>query len=311
LNNNILDGWIFDPTITPSCQELTPLALGSQVIVCSAVYTSTEETVIAVLIQDQGGSSYVIVATVEGTNIVLQSMTQLPSVAFKLQWYGENSGEAYLVTDEYENISLYSVDLSSYTLTRIATTPNLAAGVPSTFLCWFPQSSDIYIVQGYNATNIVTYKVNLGASTIDNGVVTNVASVYSHVNACSTCYNYLVLGGIRGTESLLGYHWINGSGHIGGPLPYTSFAGATTVNYCERCCCNNDHLLVGTDSGLYSVDAQTFAIVATNTTMSVNNWVNVCWCCASNKTYCAASDGASNGFIFKEQSGALEPVYNL
>ena len=314
LTNNSIACWTFDTNPTITCIQGTPLELGDRIIINSAVNNDEHGINIAILTHEQTGTTSIILATVINNNMVLMSQTTLPAMAFKVQWLlSPFNNQPYLVTDEQDNIRLYSVDLNLYTLTPIASAPNKANGLPSTFLYWLNQGTALYIIQGYNETDIATYKVALDSPAIEGGIVSHMHETFSDINACSTYYRFLVLGGTSTLgKSFLARYLINNFGHLIRPILSTSIADATTINYCERCCCSDDnHLLVGTDNGLYSLNPNDFTISASITSMPNNNWVNVCWCCCAQPQYCTATNSDHKTYVFQEAGTNLNKLYNL
>ena len=305
--NNQFDGWIFDEVPTPTTRNTSILALDSNVIIDSAIYNTSQGSNIALLTYDQENiQASIILATIADEEIVHQNTIHLPSMAFKLQWFTSPEGEPFIVADEYDRIALYWVDLETFTLSLFASTPNVAAGTPSSFLYWYIQRDQIYIIQGFDNINIATYKVVFGESIIRPGVTTVMGNSFSTINSCSTCFNYLVLSGVyNNDQAIIARYIINDFGHVTAPLTTRTFDDATTVHYCERCCCNGSQILVGTDNGLYKLQTNSLNTIASNISMSDNDWLNICWCCDSNRIYCIACNSNHQTFIFKEVGGNL------
>lgn len=297
-----LSGYMLGATFNPTNTTIQAIFNEQTLpVINSAVYNTENEINIAIL--GYSDNAYITLATVQNNAFQQQHTTKLSSMAFKVQWFADSQGTIYLATDEQDALSLYTVDLTLYTLSLVATASNLAFGMPSIFLYWLIQDSGIYLVQGYNNNTVATYKVTLDTPTIYSGVTTDLHVTFSTINACSTGANYLALAGTNtnGNASLTRYI-VNGSGYVE-PILSKTISGATTVNYCEKCCCSaNDELLVGTDNGLFSLNATSLNTVAS---YAGSNWVNVCWCCSQDKIYCSATSSNQSTYLFKEEGDSL------
>ncbi|HML19539.1 MAG TPA: hypothetical protein PKD74_03080, partial [Candidatus Dependentiae bacterium] len=231
--------------------------------------------------------------------------------AFKAQWFVAPDSTPYIVTDEQNGMSLYEVNLATYELTLRSSTPNLGAGATSAFLRWYPQGDSLYVIQGYNQNSIATYKVDLSVPEIQSGVATDLSSIYWIIHSCATCYENLVLGGGSNEEEGLLMRCIVGET---GDLTVTQTASIPDtfeVYYCERCCCDDNPILAGTDNGLYSLNANTLDVVASNTSMSNNVWINTCWCCDVTGDYCIAVNSYHETYVFKQEGALLNMVLEL
>jgi hypothetical protein len=302
---------VFDISSTPTCKMISKLDLGRHIVSDSAVYNTAEDMYLAILTHVQGESSYITLAAVQDPEFVIdaKSTTTLSSTAYKVQWFVGPDQTPYIITDEYGRMSLYAVDLNTYTLTLTASTANMAAGYPSTYLYWLWQDSGLYVIQGYGQTQAATYKVNFNARTIGAGVVSDMSTTFSTVNGCSTCYDYLVLAGVsKSEEGTVARYSVDSSGYLTGPSITASVGSSSSVYYCERCCCNDNDLLVGTDAGLYSLDSNTLDIAASNTSMSSSKFINVCWCCTSEPQYCIAVNSSYGAYIFEQVDSQLVEV---
>jgi len=307
LDGNSLDFWMFNET--PTVSFIGSLDLGQQIIMDSATYNTELGMNIAVLTQTQEGDTAIVLVTYDGVSTTSHSITPLSSQAFKAQWFVAPDSTPYIVTDEQNGMSLYEVNLATYELTLRSSVPNLGAGAPSAFLRWYPQGNSLYVIQGYNQNSIATYKVDLSVPEIQAGVTTDMQEQFMLVNSCATCYENLVLGGAgSGEEALLARCTVED-----GELAITQTASvpnAFEVYYCERCCCGGDSLLVGTNNGLYSFNPNTLSLVASNTSMPNNVWINTCWCCDMDGDYCIAVDSDHETYVFR-QDGSLNPILQL
>ena len=217
--------------------------------------------------------------------------------ASKVQWILDSVGRPYIAVDTNLGIMVYPVTLSPYTFGTAFTTANLAGSNPSSFLYWLPQDSNLYLVQGYNSTNVATYLVNLtGTPTIHAGVNSDISGQFDQANSCATCSDYFVIGGSKSSVGTLVPYSISSTGTLLAGTAVT-VGGASTVNYCERCCCSGDNLLVGTDTGLLSYDNSLAFMLSSTSLVSLN----VCWCCNSHNQYCAVVDSVHGAFVLKQQ----------
>jgi len=311
LEGNTLDCWVFDEEPTATCTKVAALNIGAQVIMDSATYNNGTGMNIAILTQTQEGSTALILAEYDGTNITQESSTSLSSQAFKAQWFVASDATPYIVVDTGNGMSLYSVNLTTYELTLTSSTPNLASGIPSTFLRWLHQGDSFYVIQGYQNNYIATYKIDFTTGTISSGVYNDLSSDFININSCATCSDYLVLAGAdNDTHGTLIRYTLNGLGQLVFAQS-ASIADTLTVNYCELCCCNNSYLLAGTDNGLYSVEPDTFDLVASNTSMPNNNWINTCWCCDITGDYCIAVNNNHESYVLQQVGSSLNRVLEL
>lgn len=312
--DNKIEGWIFDESATPSLQQVTSLDLETDVIFDSAVYNNEDGMNIAILIRRQDETSHIILATATAPTyaFVRQSTTQIPSIAFKLQWFVAPDGTPHIITDENDGLSLYAVNLNNYTITRVASTPNLASGGESTFLYWLLQGTDIYVIQGYNGINVATYKVNFAIPSIETGVANDMSDDFAAISACSTCADYLALGGTTRLQTgAISLYSVDELGNLSDPILSRNIQNTFIIFYCERCCCTNNNLLVATSNGLYCLDTESLETVASNTSMPNNTWINTCWCCSETPTICTAVNTLSSPFIFKKEGTNLIKIYDL
>jgi hypothetical protein len=171
----------------------------------------------------------------------------------------------------------------------------------SIFLYWLTQDNGLILVQGFNNTNVATYQVDLnGTPAIYPGIVTDLSSTFSYINSCATCQDYLLVGGSSpSNQGILAQYNVTASGTLS--LIATQTTPGTTVNYCERCCCPESQLLVGTDVGLfcYAIGLDN-SLTLTASLADGHNWLNVCWCCNSTNNYCAAVNNAPGAFILEQ-----------
>ncbi|HML19525.1 MAG TPA: hypothetical protein PKD74_03010 [Candidatus Dependentiae bacterium] len=310
LDSNTLDCWLFDEGPTATANMISSVDIGSQIIMDSATYNTDAGMNIAVLTQTEAGDTAIVLVTYDGT-ATIRSTTPLSSRAFKAQWFVASSGTPYIVTDEQNGMSLYEVNLVTYELTLRSSVPNLGAGYPSAFLRWYPQGDSLYVIQGYNQTSVATYKVDLTVPEIQSGAMTDMNDEFIAIFSCTTCYEDLVLGGAGNEEEGLLTRCEIG---LSGELTITQTASlpdTTVVSYCERCCCNNNPILVGTGNGLYSLNATTLDTVASNTSMPNNVWINTCWCCDVTGDYCLAVNSNHETFVFQQVGSALNMMIEL
>jgi predicted outer membrane repeat protein len=306
-SHNLLMGYIFDSS-TNTTTAITPVDLGSHIIENIVVY-NTDSIVYIALLTKQNENCFLRLATCVdsglGFSFTLSDPISMSNQTMKVQWIVGTDGTPYIATDMQDTLNIFKADLSTLTLTPHDSVTNVAGSTNSTFLYWAVQADGLYLVQGYDAANVATYKVNPGTGKfIGAGVATDVSSLFSVSLACSTCYNYLALGGTNTShQAIVASYHINTDGTLENIRSTTLPASA--ANYCERCCCNNSHLLVATDNGLYSINPETFDIVASNVSLANNSWVNACWCCDNSLTYCSAINSNHQSYIFQEQGTNL------
>ena len=305
LTNNTLECWIFDASATPTCNFAAALDLGSHIIMDSATYNNDNGMNLLILTNDQDGTCYLNLALYDGTDIVKTGSIALSSPAFKAQLFMSRTNNLYAVTDELDRLSIYSIDLSTHTFTLTSSVSNLASNLPSAFLRTLPQEDSFYIIQGYGNNYVATYAVDLTTGIVSDGSANGMSSTFSTINSCATCYDSLTLGGTNtGNVGTLAQYTID----ISGDLVFTQSTNITdtsTVNYCERCCCNNSWLLAGTDNGLYSFDPDTLALQAS---MASDDWINTCWCCDINADYCIAVKNNHQSYIVQQVGSSLNEV---
>jgi predicted outer membrane repeat protein len=314
LENNQLLGCIFDSS-SSTTTAFGSLNLGAQLIYSVAVYNYNEATYIALLTKnDENYYLYMAVAVDSGSGyaFTLGSPVTLAHPATKIQWITDGSGRPYVAVDTQSMLTIYQANINTLSLMQHSTIANVAGSMSSSFLYWTSFNSSLYLVQGFNGTHVATYRVNPNDCTFEGiGVDTQVSDHFTVANGCSTCANYLaVCGQNNSSQGIVARYQIASNG----TLAYISSAqvdSATNVYYCERCCCNADHLLVGTDTGLYTINATSYAPIASNTSMPDNAWINVCWCCDSIRNYCAATDSSHGTYIFRENGSNLQEVVQL
>jgi len=307
---NSIEGWVFDE-VTASCVQISPLIVTPDILYNVAVYNNADIINLAVLTTTS--NSYTLslaTCSFNGVNYVIDpagTPTTLPAAAFKVQW-AVAGANAYIAVDTIDNMRVYPVDLSSYTIGTPIQTPNMGNNqYASDFLYWLYKDSSLYLIQGFNNTNIATYQVDLtGTPTIYPGVLTDVSSTFSLINSCATCQDYFVVGGSTAGQGTLAQYDVNISGTLTLIGQYTTPAG-TTVNYCERCCCQESQLLVGTDVGLfnYSIALDDSLTLTSSLTLPVSgstNWLSVCWCCNNSNKYCAAVNNAPSAFVLEQMT---------
>jgi hypothetical protein len=111
-------------------------------------------------------------------------------------------------------------------------------------LRWYSQGDSFYVIQGYNKTSIVTYKVDLTTGILESGVPTDLSTAFNAVHSCATCYENLILGGGSNAGQGLLARGIVETGEL--TITQTvSIPDTSVVNYCERCCCGDNPILVG------------------------------------------------------------------
>ena len=308
VGSNQLYGWVFDQT---SCATISPQIFGTNTILNNAVYNNNDIVNIATLTQTPANNYVIYLVTCSnpgsGFEFELQATQTLAGVtsASKVQWFFMN--QPYLAVDTNNGIMIYPIDLSNYTFGTPISTINLADSNPSSFLYWLPYSSNLFLVQGYNNTTVATYQVDLtGTPTVYAGVNSDISGQFDQANSCATCNNYLVIGGSKNSQGTLVQYGLSNTGTLS-PITAVSLAGASTVYYCERCCCSSDNnLLVGTDTGLLSYDADLTQTVASSSTPCVS----VCWCSNSQNLYGAAITTTHDAFTFIQEAGSLTPICN-
>ena len=317
--HNSLNCWLIEELPTPTAHLSSQLDMGSQTIMDSAIYNNETGMNIALLTYNQNTrTSAIILAKEENSSLVLYNTQTLPSIAFKLQWFVAPNNIPYIITDQQNALALYAVNLSSHTMALATTTTNLAAGYPSSFLYWLIQNGQIYIVQGFNQTDIATYNVSFTIPAIEEGKVTHMNGSYRDITACSTYYNHLILGGIlTNYEARVARYYINSSGYLNAPIATKKIDAANSIHWLERCRCNDStimadaHILVGTDNGLYSLDPNNLQIKASYTNLLNNDWLNACWCCGSNLGLCSASNSNKLATIFNETGTSFIKLLQL
>lgn len=313
---NSLKGWVLDGN-SPVCSLITPLILTPNILYNVAVYNEQDIINLSILTTTTSNGHNLSLATsfYNGSNYVITpqgSPLTLPNAAFKVQWF-VSGGIPYVAVDTIDNIRIYPIDLSSYTFGDPIQTPNMGnSQYASDFLYWLPtQDNNLFLVQGFNNTNIATYQVDLnGTPTIYPGVVTDVSSTFTNINSCATCNNYFLVGGSAQNQGILAKYTINTFGVISLELTAT-IADTTTVNYCERCCCSDSQLLVGTDKGLFSYVTDSLDLISSYTEGTNNNWLNACWCCNNANQFCAAINNAPSAFILEQQNPTFNTICQL
>ena len=306
-NDNSIRGFVFDSGMG-TCTEITPaLDFSSSIIVNHVVYNQAGQINIALLLQS--GTNYSIqlaTCTFNGSKWVFNTVgsPQPVSQASHIQMITD-AGNVYIAVDSYPQLTVYSLDLSTGTITNPIIQTNKSA--QGDFLYWLHYNNAIYLVQGYytaNGTTIATYNVTLGSS-IDPGVETTIATALSQAYRCAVGVNYLVIGGSSldanntNVATLIQYG-VNGDGTLS-QIGNAHIIDGTRVNYCERCLCSTgDNLIVGTDTNLFTFDSNNFQQLA-----SLANPIgckNVCWCCNTTNMYGAAIQEAraNPGFTFEQ-----------
>jgi hypothetical protein len=311
--HNRLVGYIFNSTIKTTIPTAS-VDFGSHLIIDIAVY-NTDNTVYIALLTKQYDNYYVRLATFTKRESIfkftLKIITPLHSPATKIRWILGTDGTAYIVTDMQKKLNIFRAHLNNLSFILHDITSNAAGNANSSFLYWAVQENGLYIIQGYDTAKVATYKVDQHTGKfIRKGIITDVGSLFSISLACSTCKNYLTLGGSSLTrQGILASYSID----TDGKLKYIKSAAlpASIVNSCERCCCIKNHLLVATDNGLYSTDPDSFDIIASNTSMANNTWTNTCWCCDSSVIHCCAINSSHQSYIFQEQGTHLVKLLDL
>jgi hypothetical protein len=312
--NNLLKGYIFDSS-TSTTIVIPSADLGAHVIQNIVVYNTATISYLA-LLTTANDNYYLRLGTCTdvgaGSAFTLSStVMQLTNPTAKIQWCLGNDGTPYLATDMQETLNIFAAHLDTLSLTLHATTTNVAGSSSATFLYWAFQTNGLYLVQGYGASSIATYKVSADTGLFTStGVTTDISDLFAVSRACSTCADYLAIGGTGNADhARLARYSINTDGTLE-HLTSATLPG-TAVQYCERCCCNDNDLIVATDSGLYTIDPGTLALIASNTEMSDNNWVNACWCCSESVLYSSAINSSHQSYIFEVSGSTLQAVMQL
>lgn len=317
--NNTIKGWEFNE-ISESCVTLTSsINLGDSTILNKAVYNTVDSfdnnvIYLAYVTQapDQDCVLNLAKCSLNGDSyeFTVGDTTGLSSICSKVQWILDSNDIPYVAVDCDNEIRVYPIGLSDLSFGAYFSTANKSLGNASTFLYWLPQGN-LYLIQGFGAATVSTYKTDLLAHTIESGVDTNLSGTFSQVNACATCNNYLILGGSNTEVSkngVLKQYTVKTTDPNKGALVATSLMETiettSTINYCELCCCNGSNLLVGTDKGLFSYDPDTLSLISSNTLLPNNNWNNTSWCCVNND-YCAAVNNDAQAYILKQESGSF------
>ena len=136
------------------------------------------------------------------------------------------------------------------------------------------------------------------------------SSSFTNINSCATCFDYFAVGGSAQDTGILALYDINPSGTLTLTLT-TTLANTTVVNYCERCCCPNSQLLVGTDNGLFTYDTDTLDLISSYVSGANNNGLNVCWCCNNTNQFCTAVNDAPSAFILEQENSTFTTVCQL
>jgi len=306
---NQIEGWVFDE-VQAICSQISPLILTPDILYNVAVYNEADIINIAVLTTTSNSYNLSLATcSYNGVNFVISptgTPITLPAAAFKVQW-AVAGGNPFIAVDTIDNMRVYPVDLSTYTIGTPIQTPNMGNNqYASDFLYWLYQDNGLFLVQGFNNTNIATYLVDLtGTPTIYPGVVTDVSSTFSFINSCATCFNYFVVGGSAVGQGTLAQYDVNSTGSLNLIRQYPT--AGTTVNYCERCCCQESQLLVGTDVGLFNYTIEFDGSLTPTSSLSLpvsgsTNWLNVCWCCNNSNKYCAAVNNAPSAFVLEQMT---------
>jgi len=309
---NRLMGWTFDGT---SCAFITELNYTTTAIINHVVFNATGTISIGILAQQSDNSYRVDLATFDGVQFTPKgSHLFSPGVtASKLQFILDSAGNLYAAVDTRGQINVMSIDKSSLSFINTFTQDNLNSATQSNFLYWYANNNGLYLVQGYNnagVPTVATYKVTLdpNATVIETGIETDIGTEFTKSFCCSTCQDYLVLGGTSipfGGQAALVPCTLSTTGSLipGIAVPVSG----TAVYYTERCCCDDDHLLVATDNGLFSY-ANDLSMVISSTLIQC---INTCWCCKGDNHYCAAVTTGHEGEVFKENGASLEELCTL
>jgi hypothetical protein len=142
------------------------------------------------------------------------------------------------------------------------------------------------------------------------GVTTDLSAQFSVSRCCSTCSDYLAIGGTDdGQHAQLASYSINTTGNL--EYVTSTIFDATEANYCERCCCSDNNLIIATDNGLLVADPDSFDIIASNTSRADNIWTNACWCCDNSVLYSSATNSNHQSYIFKNSGSSLQEIMQL
>lgn len=318
--NNAIKGWEFDEGAESCAALASSINLGNATILSKAVYNtvdSFDNNVIYLAYVTQAPEQDCVLNLAkcwlngDSYEFTIGNTTGLSLITSKVQWILDNNDIPYVAVDCDDEMRVYPIDVSDLSFGTYFSTANKSLGNASTFLYWFPQGMYLYLLQGYGAATVSTYKVNLLTHSIEAGVDTNLSGTFSQVNACATCYNYLILGGSNTEVSkngILKQYTVKTTDPNKGSLVAASLMETiettSTVNYCELCCCAGSNLLVGTDKGLFSYAPDTLSLISSNTLLPNNNWNNTCWCCMNND-YCVAIDNEAQAYILKQESGSF------
>jgi len=201
--NNAIKGWEFDEGAESCAALASSINLGNATILSKAVYNtvdSFDNNVIYLAYVTQAPEQNCVlnlakcVPNDDSYEFTVGNTTGLSLITSKVQWILDNNHIPYVAVDCDDEMRIYPIDVSDLSLGTYFSTANKALGNASTFLYWFPQGMYLYLLQGYGAATVSTYKVNLLTHSIEAGVDTNLSGTFSQVNACATCYNYLILG---------------------------------------------------------------------------------------------------------------------
>jgi predicted outer membrane repeat protein len=300
-NHNLLLGCLFDANNTTTLR-FDSIDFGSELIYNMAVY-NVDDTVYIALLTKQGTNHYVRVARAadDGTGYKFtlgSSAVVLEEPATKVQWINNSKGFPHIAIDMQKAIQIFKVDLVALSCKQHDLIPNKADECNSRFLYWATGDSGLFLIQGYDDTHIIIYGIDsMTCKAVNTGTKLDLGTYFSAITACSTCYNYLVIGGIdRAHNAVIVEYKIN----TNGTLSYSNscnIGSSKMLYYLERCCCNTSaHLLVGTDKGLYTINPTTYDIIASHEGTN-SHWLNVCWCCSNSLQYCAATDSEHSTYI--------------
>jgi hypothetical protein len=258
--NNAIKGWEFDEE-AKSCTALaSSINLGNATILSKAVYNTVDSlnnnNVIYLAYVTQAPEQDCVLNLAkcwlngDSYEFTIGNTTGLSLITSKVQWILDNNDNPYVAVDCDDEMRVYPIDVSDLSFGTYFSTANKSLGNASTFLYWFPQGMYLYLLQGYGAATVSTYKVNLLTHSIEAGVDTNLSGTFSQVNACATCYNYLILGGSNTEVSkngILKQYTVKTTDPNKGSLVAASLMETiettSTVNYCELCCCAGSNLL--------------------------------------------------------------------
>ena len=227
-----------------------------------------------------------------------------------VQWIGGQGNTFYIATEDTYFIHIIPFDIGSLTFG----TPFSAEKSPfsmgeSVFLYFYTQDSQIYLLQGLSR-GVVTYSFQPGSLNQIN--FTDLSSTFKTITSCSTCQNFLILGGKskKSHRGIINSYFLTDVGYVTtttvNPI---KIGNSTIVNHVEKCCCPTAHLLlIATDSKVYTYDATTLTPIGQSE--EEESFVDCSWCCSNDKFF-SVINSSGKGLIFENNTSKLKFLCKL